>query len=190
MLDAGVVILGTGHFDRMLYDFEPTALGFTYITVGSTDKWLALCRKRLALGQGMNAFNRGSMVMALTTAGEFDEAKSASEDLLNAADATDNPGAQAFALLAYEDGRRDANSHCGIRSVPPWSDNRSTQRQPHDRVIPRGFLSGFAATNYDPMQYPRLLTLSINQLLRHWQLLSHGQPAGSSGRPLRSDRTV
>ncbi len=76
--DAGVAILGTGHFDRMLYDFEPTALGGTYITVGSTDQWLALCRKRLALGQGMNAFNRGSMVMALTTAGEFDEAKSAS----------------------------------------------------------------------------------------------------------------
>jgi predicted ATPase len=159
--DAGVAILGTGHFDRMLYDFEPTALGGTYITVGSSDRWLALCRKRLALGEGMNAFNRGSMVMALTTAGEFDEAKSASEDLLNAVDATDNPGAQAFALLAYGYAWRDASPTAAYEAlrrgltIAQHSGNRMTESYLAVN------LSGFAATNYDPMDALDFLTLAI-----------------------------
>jgi predicted ATPase/class 3 adenylate cyclase len=159
--DAGSAILGTGHFDRMLYDIEPTALGGTYITMGLIDRWLALCRKRVALGEGMNAFNRGSMVMALTTAGEFDEAKSASRDLLNAADATDNPGAQAFALLAYGYVWRDASPTAaydalrrGLR-IAQHSGNRMTES--YIAVN----LSGFAATNYNPVDVLDFLTLAI-----------------------------
>jgi predicted ATPase len=156
--DAGAAILGTDHFDRMLYDIEPTALGGTYITTGSIDRWLALCRKRLALGEGMNAFNRGSMVMALTTAGEFDEAKSASEDLLNAADATDNPCAQAFALLSYGYVWRDAAAYEALRrglTIAQHSGNRMTES--YLAVS----LSGIAATNRDPTDALDFLTLAI-----------------------------
>jgi predicted ATPase len=159
--DAGAAILGTGHFDRMLYDIEPTALGGTYITMGFSDRWLALCRKQLALGEGMNAFNRGSMVMALTTAGEFDEAKSASEDLLNAADATDNPGAQAFALLSYGYVWRDANPPAAYEALRRGLTiaQHSGNRMAESYIAVN--LSGFAATIYDPMAALDFLTLAI-----------------------------
>lgn len=159
--DAATAILGTGRFDRMLYDIEPTALGGTYITVGAIDRWLALCRQRLALGDGMNAFNRGSMVMAMTTAGEFDEAKSASEDLLDAAAATDNPGAQAFALLAYGYAWRDANPAAAYEAlrrgltIAQHSGNRMTESYLAVN------LSAFAATNCDPMDALDFLTLAV-----------------------------
>ena len=48
----------SGRFDRMLFDIEPTALGGTYITMGLSDRWLELCRKRFARGQGINTYNR------------------------------------------------------------------------------------------------------------------------------------
>ena len=63
--DAAVAIIDGGRFDRMLYDFEPTALGGTYITMGLSDRWLELCRKRFARGQGINTYNRAAMVDGL-----------------------------------------------------------------------------------------------------------------------------
>jgi predicted ATPase len=105
--DAAVGTIESGRFDRMLYDIEPTALGGTYITVGMADRWLELCRNRFARGQGINTFNRGSMVMALMTSARVDEAKVFCDDLLTAANATDNPGAVAYALLAYGYACRD-----------------------------------------------------------------------------------
>jgi tetratricopeptide (TPR) repeat protein len=159
--DAGAAILGTGHFERMLFDFEPTALGGTYITVGSIDRWLALGRKQLALGEGMNAFNRGSLVMALTTAGEFDEAKAASEQLLDAADATDNPGAQAFALLAYGYAWRGANPSAAYEALRRGLTiaQRSGNRMTESYIAVN--LSAFAAENRDPTDALDFLRLAI-----------------------------
>ncbi|MCW2662987.1 MAG: Cyclase [Mycobacterium sp.] len=159
--DAGVAMLGTGHFDRMLYDIEPTALGGTYITVGSIDRWLELCRKRFALGEGMNAFNRGSMVMALTTAGELDEAKSASEDLLKAADATDNPGAQAFAMLAYGYAWRDASPTAAYEALRRGLTIAQTSGNRMIESYLAVNLSAFAAANCDPVDALDFLTLAI-----------------------------
>src|SRR5262249_26438093 len=148
---AGVAILGTGHFEPMLFDMEPTSLGGTYITVGFIDRWLALCRRRLALGEGMSAFNRGSMAMALTTAGELDEAQAASAGLLDAVDAADNPSAQAFALLAYGYVWRDADpaaAYEALRRGLPIA-QRSGNRMIESYLAVN--LSAFAAANRDPM---------------------------------------
>ena len=92
--DAALATIESGRFDRMLFDIEPTALGGTYITKGLSDRWLELCRNRFARGRGINTFNRASMVVALVTAGYTEEAQAACDDLLAAADATDNPGAR------------------------------------------------------------------------------------------------
>ena len=105
--DAAVVTFESDHFDRMLFDIEPTALGGTYITAGMADRWLALCRNRFARKPGMNPFNSGSMVMALMTSGRIDEALASGDDLLAAANAADNPCAAAFALMAYGYACRD-----------------------------------------------------------------------------------
>jgi predicted ATPase/class 3 adenylate cyclase len=99
--EAGIARIESGRFDAIIYDIEPTALGGTYITKGMADRWLELCRKRFACGRGANPYNRGSLVMALITAGKHDEATAACDDLLTAANTTENPGAAAYALLAY-----------------------------------------------------------------------------------------
>lgn len=105
--DAAIRAIDSGFYDPMLYGCEPTALGGTYITLGMADRWLSLCRNRFARGVGGNLFNRGSLVMALMTAGEIDEAKSQADHLIADVDSTDNPGAKCFALLAYGYARRD-----------------------------------------------------------------------------------
>jgi hypothetical protein len=115
--DAAVAIIDGGGFDRMLYDFEPTALGGTYITIGLSDRWLELCRKRFARGQGLNTYNRAAFVMALMTAGKIDEAQAASDDLLADAKTTVDPGAQCFALLAYGYALRDRRPQAAYEAL-------------------------------------------------------------------------
>lgn len=115
--DAALATLETGCFDGMLYDLEPTALGGTYITVGMADRWLELCRNRFARGHGINTYNRAAMVMALTTAGETDAARAACDDLLATADATDDPGARSFALLAYGYALRDSRPRAAYEAL-------------------------------------------------------------------------
>jgi predicted ATPase len=159
--DKGAAIVGTDPYEPMLFDFEPTALGGTYITVGSGDRWLALCRRQLAQGQGMHAFNRGSMVMALATEGALEEAKSASTDLLDAAETTNNPGAQAFALLAYGYAWRETNPTAAYEAlrrgltIAQQSGNRMTESYLAVN------LSGFGVTHGNPMDALDYLTLAI-----------------------------
>jgi hypothetical protein len=115
--DAALATLDSGRFDRMLYDIEPTALGGTYITVGMADRWLELCRNRFAAGTGVNTYNRAAMVMALTTAGQIDAAQTACDELLAAADATDDPGARSFALLSCGYAWRDSRPHAAYEAL-------------------------------------------------------------------------
>ena len=99
--EASIALIESGRYDSIIYDIEPTALGGTYITKGMSDRWLELCRTRFTQASSTNPFNRGSLVMALMTAGDFNEATAACDDLITAANTTDNPGAAAYALLSY-----------------------------------------------------------------------------------------
>ena len=105
--DAAIGPYDNADFDRMPLDIEPTALGGTYVTIGAVQKWVDLCRKTFERERGINAFNRGALVLALVTAGAMDEAHAACPGLLLSAETTDNPGAKAFAFLAYGHAWRD-----------------------------------------------------------------------------------
>ena len=160
--DAAVAIIDGGRFDRMLYDFEPTALGGTYITMGLSDRWLELCRKRFARGQGINTYNRAAMVMALMTAGEIDEAQAASDDLLADAETTNDPGAQCFALLAYGYAWRDSRPHAAYealrRGLKIAQDSGNKMTESYIAVN----LSGLAAAHGAPTETLDFLTRAIN----------------------------
>ncbi|OBF28372.1 cyclase [Mycobacterium sp. ACS1612] len=99
--EAGVTLIQSGRYDPIIHDIEPTALGGTYITKGMADRWLGLCRDRLTDEARAHPYNRGSLVMALLTAGKHEDAIAACDDVLKSIDHTDNPGAVAYALLAY-----------------------------------------------------------------------------------------
>jgi predicted ATPase/class 3 adenylate cyclase len=160
--DSAVAIIDGGRFDRMLYDFEPTALGGTYITMGLSDRWLGLCRKRFARGQGFNIYNRASMVMALMTAGEIDEAHAAADDLLVDAETADDPGAQSFALLAFGYASRDSRPQAAYealrRGLKIAQDSGNKMAESYIAVN----LSGLAAAHGAPTETFDFLTRAIN----------------------------
>jgi predicted ATPase/class 3 adenylate cyclase len=83
-------------------------LGAVYLNVGQPQQWVELCRARLERGRDTHAYTRACLVFALTMAGRGDEAMAVANGIVDAADATGNPSAHAFALLAYGFAFRDA----------------------------------------------------------------------------------
>ena len=69
--------------------------------IGQPERWVEWCRAQLARGRDTHAFTRASLVIALTIAGSDDEAIAAANGLIDAAEATRNPLALAWALFAY-----------------------------------------------------------------------------------------
>jgi len=75
-------------------------LGSAYIAIGQPERWVELCRAHLAHGRDTHAFTRASLVFALVISGSDEEAMVAANGLIEAAEATGNPWARSFALLA------------------------------------------------------------------------------------------
>jgi predicted ATPase/class 3 adenylate cyclase len=160
--EAASETLDSERFDRSVHDIEPTALGGTYITNGVPDRWLRLCRKRFAQGRGANTFNRAAMVMALITADKTDEARLACTDLMAAADATDNPAAISFAMLAYgyacHSDRPLAAYEALCRGLKIAQDSGNLMTESYIAVN----LSAFSAINSGPVETLDFLTLALN----------------------------
>jgi hypothetical protein len=101
------------------------------------------------------------MVLALTIAGAGDEAMAASEALLTAADATDNPNVVSYALLVYGIAHRDADPVAAYdvhrRGLRIAQDSGNRWVESHLAVG----LSRFAAAHGDPMDAFDYLTLAI-----------------------------
>ena len=84
-------------------------LGGAYQAAGQPERMVELCRTYLERGRDSHALTRAALVVALTSAGSPDEARSATTDMLTVAEATQNPYAVSFALLAYGYAFRDAD---------------------------------------------------------------------------------
>jgi hypothetical protein len=121
-----------------------------------------LCRNRFARGQGINTYNRAAMVMALITAGKTDEAQAACDDLLATADATDDPGAYSFALLACGYAWRDSRPRAAYEAlrrgltIAHESGNRMAE------LYIAVNLSALAVTQDASLDTLEFLTLAIN----------------------------
>jgi hypothetical protein len=76
-------------------------LGGSYVAIGQPERWIRWCRAQLARGRDTHALTRASLVILLTVTGSGEEAMAAAKGLIDAAEATANPHALAFALLAY-----------------------------------------------------------------------------------------
>jgi hypothetical protein len=88
--DGGEVPFGTEGF-----------LGGAYLAIGQPRRWAELCRTQLARGRDTHAFTRASLVIALTLDGYGDESVATATGVIDAAEATGNPYALSYALLAY-----------------------------------------------------------------------------------------
>jgi predicted ATPase/class 3 adenylate cyclase len=158
--DAAQAAIGSGRFDQVPYEFE-AMLGGAYITKGEPERWVELCRTMIARESGPHTYVRACLVMALTIAGAGDEAVAASQGLLAAADATDNPHVQSMALLGYGFAYRDADPAAAYnaqrRGLTIAQDSGNRQVESHLAVM----LSRLAATHGGPVDAFDYLTLAI-----------------------------
>ncbi len=83
--------------------------GTAYLANGQPRRWVEWCRARLTQVPDTHAFIRANLVLALTVVGSGDEAVAAAPGLIDAAEATQNPFALGFALLAYAFACREAH---------------------------------------------------------------------------------
>jgi predicted ATPase/class 3 adenylate cyclase len=95
-------------FEPVPYDFEGWC-GGPYIWTGVPERWLELCRNRIARGRDTGYFAQANLVVALTFTGAVEEGLAASEGVIAAAEATHNPVVICYAVIAYGYPRRDTD---------------------------------------------------------------------------------
>jgi len=84
-------------------------VGSAYLAVGQLQRNVEWCRAQLACVRDSHSFTRASLVLALAVAGNPDEAMTAANGLIEAAEATANPFALLYALFACGMAFRDAD---------------------------------------------------------------------------------
>jgi len=104
--DAGQTIIANG--GEVPFNFEG-ALGGVYLVIGQPERTVEWCRAQLARRRDSHTLSRTNLVLALTVAGAGDEARAAADGLIDAAEATHNPFALAYALNAYGSAFSDAD---------------------------------------------------------------------------------
>ena len=94
-----------------------TNLGGAYLSIGQPERWVDLCRAQLARGLDRHAIWTASLVLALATAGSDGEAMTVTPGLIDAAEASHNPHALSWALLAYGHAWREADPRAALDAL-------------------------------------------------------------------------
>jgi predicted ATPase len=106
--DAGQIVLAGGGGDALPDGFEGM-LGMSYFAIGQPERVAEWCRAQLARRRDTHVAIRSWLVYALAVAGCGGEAMDSADDLIEAAEATGNPGLLELALGAYGLAFRDAD---------------------------------------------------------------------------------
>ncbi|MGO9383603.1 MAG: adenylate/guanylate cyclase domain-containing protein, partial [Mycobacterium sp.] len=96
--EAGQTVIANG--GEVPVGVEAT-LGAVYLVIGQPERMVEWCRAQLARGHDPLTLTRASLVTALMVAGAGEEARAAANGLIDAAEATHNPLALAYALNTY-----------------------------------------------------------------------------------------
>jgi hypothetical protein len=167
-LEAGLTTTQSGRYDDVAYDMD-ALLGGVYLWVGQADRWAQLCRATIARRPKCQNHVHACLALALNLSGSFEEAIASSENLLAAAETTENPGEKVWALMAYGMVRWDFSGPNAIAFDPATvvdvlsralkiaqrSGNR--QLETHTAVT----LADLASTHGSPADALDLYTLSI-----------------------------
>jgi predicted ATPase/class 3 adenylate cyclase len=104
--EAGQLVIGSG--GEVPFGVEGV-LGLAYVVVGQPKRCVEWSRAQLARGRDTYTLTRAYLVAALAITEAGEEARAAASGLIEAAEATHNPYALAFALYAYGYAFRDAD---------------------------------------------------------------------------------
>ena len=105
--EAGQTVMHSG-LEEVPYGIEGW-LGTACQFIGQPERSVEWFRAQLARGRDTHGFTRAALVQTLNIAGSPDDAMAAAKGLIDTAEATRNPVALAFALLAYGFAFRDAD---------------------------------------------------------------------------------
>jgi tetratricopeptide (TPR) repeat protein len=106
--DAGQLVIGSGRHDEVPFGGEGM-LGVAYWVIGQPERYVEWCRAQLAYGRDTHTITRACLVFALSFAGCGEEARAATNSLIEAAEATHNPFVLSFALWVHGLAFRDAD---------------------------------------------------------------------------------
>jgi hypothetical protein len=129
--EAGQKILNSGH-GTVPGGFE-SFFGYAYAYIGQPERTVSWCRAQLARGRDTH-FARRTLVIALVIANRGNEARAATDGLIEAAEATRNPRTLAFALYAYGVAFRNADPDRAREAPAPEPGDSPRQRQPRGRI--------------------------------------------------------
>jgi predicted ATPase len=105
--EAGQICISSG-CGEVPYGIEGW-LASSYQITGQPEQAVEWCRTQIASGRDTHGLTRACLVLALPHAATLDEAMAAATGLIDIAEATRNPYALSFALLAYGMAFRDAD---------------------------------------------------------------------------------
>ena len=158
--DAGWGAMASGRFDKVPFELDAWA-GGAYVAKGQPERWVELSRNVIAREPGSHIVARACLTFALNIAGAGDEARAVSEDLLAAADATDNPWLACAVLLAYGVSHREVaptTAYDVLRRGLRIAKDSGNERAVSDFAAS---LSRVAATRGNPVDAFEYLALAI-----------------------------
>ena len=106
--DAGQEAIDSGRFDQVPYGFE-AHLGGAYIAKGELERCVEWNRSRVQSGRDTHTLSRVSLIISLAVAQSHEQAIAVTAGLIEAAEATANPWALSWALLAFGIARTHAD---------------------------------------------------------------------------------
>jgi predicted ATPase/class 3 adenylate cyclase len=157
--EAGLTVVGSGRDD--VPSGLQGLLSAAYLYSGQPERYIELCRSRLARGGDIDAYTRASVVLALSIAGSCDDAIAAAEGLIDIAEAADNPWALSWALFAYGFAFRDVDPVHALdavrRGLVIAQDSGNRANESHLALC----LSLLKAAQQDPLAAFDYVTLAI-----------------------------
>jgi predicted ATPase len=159
--EAGQSVIGSG--GEVLFGVEG-ALGVVYIAIGQPERCVEWCRVQLARGRDTHTLTRAYLVVALPHAGAGEEARAAANGLIEAAEATHNPFALAYALQAYGFAFGDADP---VRALDALRRGLVIAQDSGNRLVESllaSHLAGLEAEHGDPLAALDHITKAIRSL--------------------------
>jgi predicted ATPase len=157
--DAGQVAISRGHGEGPLG--VEALLCSPYLTIGQPQRSVGWCRDQLARGRDAHSFTRTGLVISLTMAGSGEEAMAATTGLIDAAEATHNPWALSYALLAYSIAFRDADPDRAREALRRGLITAQDSGNRGNATHTAGALAHLEAEHGDPLAALEYVTLAI-----------------------------
>ena len=139
-------------------------LGFAYLFIGQPERMVEWLGTQLARGHDPHTFIRAALVFALAWAGRVDDAMAAATGLIEAAEATRNPFALSFALLAYGYAFSDADPGRAGEALRRGLEIAHDSGNRHNETRLVGELARFEANSGDPLAALDYFAVAIHDL--------------------------